>query len=89
MKTYLIEMKETRSKIQEEIHKSLKENQEKANKQVKETIQVFKTKIKTIKNTQTEGILETDYEKMNHKYKHKQQIQEMEERISSTEETIE
>ena len=41
----------------EEINKSLKENQEKAIKHMKETIQDLKTEIETIKKTQTEEIL--------------------------------
>ena len=43
-----------------EINKAVKENQEKAIKPVKEIIQDFKNKIKTIKKTQTERILEME-----------------------------
>ena len=43
-----------------EINKSLKENKEKAIKQMKETIQDLKTKKETIKNTQIEGIIERE-----------------------------
>ena len=76
----------------EEINKSLKENQEKAIKQMKETIQDLKTEIETIKKTETEGILEmenmgkwsgTTNASINNR------IQEMEERISSVEDTLE
>ena len=44
----------------EEINKSLNENQEKTNKQVKQTIQTLKelkTETETIKKTQTKGIM--------------------------------
>ena len=76
----------------EDINKSLKENQEKAMKHMKETIQDLKTEIDTIKKTQAEGIIETEIMRkltgttnasMNSR------MQEMEERISSTEDTIE
>ena len=76
----------------EEINNSLKENEEKAVKQVKEMIQDSKIKIETIKKTQTKGNFgNVKYGKMirSHKCKHKQLIQDMEERISSAEDTIE
>ena len=44
----------------EDINKSLKENQEKPIKHMKETIQDLKTEIETIKKPQTEGIIETE-----------------------------
>ena len=44
----------------EEINKSLKENQEKALKQMEEMIQDLKTEIETIKKTQMKGILEME-----------------------------
>ena len=44
----------------EEINKSLKENQEKAIKQVKEMIKDLKTDIETIQKTQTEEIIEME-----------------------------
>ena len=44
----------------EDINKYLKENQEKGTKHVKETIQDLKTEIETIKNTEAEGIIETE-----------------------------
>lgn len=44
----------------EEINKSLKENQEKAIKQVKETDQDLKIETESIKKTQTKGTLEIE-----------------------------
>ena len=44
-------MEEKQTKKLEEINKSLKENQEKATKQVKETVQDLKTEIEAIKKT--------------------------------------
>ena len=76
----------------EEINKALKENQEKAIKWVKEMVWDLKTEIEAIKKTQAEGILEietlskwsgTTDASINNK------IQDMEERISSVEATIE
>ena len=43
-----------------EINKSLKENQEKAIKQVKGMVQNLKTEIEVIKKTQTEGNLKIE-----------------------------
>ena len=53
----LKEMEEKTNKRLEDINKSLKENQEKAIKHKKETIQDLKTKMDTIKKTQ--GIIES------------------------------
>ena len=77
-----------------EINKSLKENQEKAIKQVKEMIQDLKTKTETIRKTQTKGILEIENMGKSSEAKKKNAsvnniIQENEERISSVEVMIE
>ncbi|ERE65931.1 GTPase IMAP family member 3-like protein [Cricetulus griseus] len=81
------EMEEkTNQKIQE-----IKESQGNTIKQLKETVQDLKTELETIKKTQTEGMLEveelskqsgtTDATKTN-------KIQEMENRISDTEDKL-
>ena len=53
-------MKKKTSETLEEINKSLKENQEKTIKQVKEMIKDLKTEIETIKKTQTKGMIEME-----------------------------
>ncbi|KAL6051607.1 hypothetical protein STEG23_028698 [Scotinomys teguina] len=63
LKTTLKEYEEKFSfpnKKLEDITQSLKESQEKAIKQVNETVQELKTEIEAIKNTQTEGKLEME-----------------------------
>ena len=90
MKISLKEMEEKTKKL-EEISKSLKENQEKAIKQMKEIIQDLKTKIETIKETQTKGIIGTEIIRKRSGTTNasmNSRIQEMEERISNTEDTI-
>ena len=92
MRNYLKEMEEKTNKKLEDISKSLKENQEKELKHIKQTIQDLKTEIETIKKTQAEGIIETEImrkrsETTNARMNNR--IQEVEERISSAEERIE
>ncbi|KAL6056636.1 hypothetical protein STEG23_020363 [Scotinomys teguina] len=92
MKTTLKEFKEKTKTTMEGINKSLKESQEKAIKQVHVTVQDLKTEIEAIKKKQTERRLEienlskrtgtTDANITN-------RIQEMEDRISGIEDTIE
>ena len=53
-------MEEKANKKLEDISKSLKENQDKTIKQVKEKFQDLKTKIETINKTQTKGILKME-----------------------------
>ena len=53
-------MEEKTNKKLEDISKSLKENQQKANKHMKETVQDLKTEIHTIKKTHAERIREKD-----------------------------
>ena len=69
----------------------MKESQEKANKQVKETIQDLKKEIEAIKKTQTEIIMEMkNLEKQagSVEASYSNRIQEMEERISGVEDSI-
>ena len=54
------EIEEMINKKLEDINKSLKENQEKAIKHMKEITQDLKTEIDTIKKTQAEEIIETE-----------------------------
>ncbi|KAL6088545.1 hypothetical protein STEG23_002640 [Scotinomys teguina] len=89
------EMKNSLKELEEQTNKKLEENkesQEKAIKQMKETVQDLKIEIETIKKTQSEGRLEienltkrtgtTDTSIIN-------RMQEMEQRISDAEDTIE
>ncbi|KAL6093181.1 hypothetical protein STEG23_008035 [Scotinomys teguina] len=89
------EMKNSLKELEEKTNKKLEENkesQEKAIKQMKETVQDLKIEIETIKKTQSEGRLEienltkgtgtTDTSITN-------RMQEMEQRISDAEDTIE
>ena len=92
MRNSLKEMEKKTNKKLEDISKSLKENQEKEIKHIKETIQDLKTEIETIKKTQAEGIIETEIMRKRSGTTHaslKSRTQEMEERISSAEDTIE
>ncbi|KAL6065661.1 hypothetical protein STEG23_028022 [Scotinomys teguina] len=93
MKTMFKEFEEKTNKKLEGINKSLKESKEKAIKQVNKEVQDLKTEIEAIKKTpQTEGRLEmenlskqtgtTDASITN-------KLQEVEERISGIEDTIE
>ena len=93
IKNSLKEMVEKTNKKLEEINKSLKQNQEKPIKQMKEMIQYLKTEIETIKKkTQDERIIETEIMRKRSETTNasmNSRIQEMEEIISSTEDTIE
>ena len=83
-------MKEKTNKKLEEIKKSLNENQEKEIKHMKQTIQHLKTEIETIKETQARGIIETEImtkQSGTTNASINSRIQEMEERITSTEDT--
>ena len=82
---------ETKKKL-EDISKSLKENQGKELKHIKETIPDLKTEIEKIKKTQAKGIIETAIMRKRSGTTNtsiNNRIQVMEERISSTEDTIE
>ena len=90
MKDSFKEMKEKKNKKLEDIN--LKENQEKAIKHKKETIQALKTEIEAIKKTQTKRIL--DMENLDKRTGTTEasitnRIQEMEKRISGVKDTIE
>ena len=92
MRNFLKEMEEKTNRKMEDISKSLKENQEKAFKHMKETIQDLKTEIGTIKKTQAEGIIKTEIMRKQSgtiNTSMNSRIKEIEERISSTEDTIE
>ena len=92
IKNSLKEMKEKTDKKLRDVNKALKENQEKAIKRVKETIHDLKPEIKVIKKTKAKGIIETEIMR---KYlgttnvSINSRIQEMEKRISNTEDTRE
>ena len=84
--------------LKEEMRNSLKEIEKKTNKKIeeikhmKETIQDLKTEIKTIKKTQSGGIIETEIMRKlsgTTNANINSRIQEMGERISSAEDTIE
>ena len=95
MKNSLKETDEKNNKKLEEINKSLKDtlgNQEKTIKQIMETVQELKTEMEAMKKTQTEGRLnmenlgkpsETTETSITNR------IQEIEERISDAEDTVE
>ena len=90
-----LEIDEKYNKKFEEISKSVNEtlrNQEKTIKQVKETVQELKTEMEAMKKTQNEGQL--DMENLGKRTETTEssitnRIQEMEERISESEDTIE
>ena len=94
MKNSLKEMDEKNNKKFEEMNKSFKGtigNQEKAIKQVMETVQDLKTEIEVMKKTQTDGRLDMEHlgkQTGTTETSITNRIQEIEERISDTEDTI-
>ena len=92
MRNSLKEIKIKTNKKLEDINKTLKKNQEKEIKQVRETFHDLKNEMEVMKKAQTEGRL--DMENVGNRSGTTEtsitkRIQEIEERISDTEDTIE